>query len=71
MKWIVTEIQTYDDGTTGILTDSFSELNAAWQKYYAVLSAAAVSTVAVHTAIISTHEGRQIESKCFKHDTEV
>ena len=63
MKWIVTEIQTYTDGTTGILTDSFTELNAAWQKYYAVLSAAAVSTVAVHTAIISTHEGRQIESK--------
>ena len=71
MKWIVTEIQTYTDGTTGILTDSFTELNAAWQKYYAVLSAAAVSTVSLHTAIISTHEGLQNESKCFKHDTEV
>ena len=68
--YIVIEIQAYKDGTTGILNDSYSELNAAWQKYYTILAAAAVSNVPVHTALIMTHDGRPIESKCFKHEVE-
>lgn len=70
MKWVVVEIQSYADGTTGILSDSYGELNAAWQKYYTVLAAAAVSNVTVHTAIIMSYDGRPIESKCFKHEAE-
>lgn len=70
MNYIVIEIQTYADGTTGILSDSYSELTAAWQKYYTVLAAAAVSSVTVHTALIMSNDGRPIESKCFKHGTE-
>lgn len=63
MKYIVIEVQTIS-GTTSTLTYQFDEPMLADQQYYSILSAAAVSAVDVHSALIINEVGETI-----KHDT--
>ena len=64
--YIVLELQT-NDGLTGILTNNYDELNAAYAKFYTILAVAAESSTEHHTAMIITPYGGIIESKCFDH----
>lgn len=64
-KYIVIELQTNSQGVVGNLTYSYDTLPAAESKYYAILSAAAVSALAKHAAVLMTSEGYLIESRCF------
>lgn len=70
-KFIVLEIQVYEDGTAGTLIDTFNERPAAEQKYHTILAAAAVSSVARHSATMLNEEGVQIKNECYIHETEV
>lgn len=70
MKYIVVELQTNTDGSVGNLVWSYDSRNEAEQKYYIILSAAAVSTLPVHAGVLMTSDGRMIYTQCFKHETE-
>lgn len=66
MKYMVTEYQ--DNGTTvGNQVFAFDSPLDAESKYYAILSAAAVSKVPIHTAYLETSDGRYIDSKSYDH----
>ena len=69
MKYLVIEIQSNGD-TVSHLFDAFDSENQAYSKYYTVLAAAAVSSIPVHTAILSTEAGEWIEARCFRHPAE-
>lgn len=66
-KYIVVEMQTQADGTVSVLTNSFDNLDAAYNKYYTILAYAAVSTIPRHTASLLTNSGMLWESKYFEH----
>lgn len=66
-NYIVFEIQTYLDGTTGTLVNTFTDRASAESKYHLVLSAAAVSQVPLHSCVLMTNEGFTLESKAYKH----
>lgn len=68
--YIVLETQTNKDGTVGTIPMAYENENEAKSKYYAVLSAAAVSEIPVHTAFLLTDEGMFLNSECFKHEVE-
>lgn len=65
--FIVIELQT-NNGAVGVLTYKFTELAEAYAKYYTILSAAAVSDIEVHTALIVTETGQVVRSETFAHE---
>lgn len=67
--FIVTELQT-NNGTTAVLTDVFTDEALANQKYYQILSFAAVSTVEIHAAAILNEYGGVLKNECFMHKSE-
>lgn len=67
MIYIVTEFQTSNDNTVAVLTNNFTDRQAAESKYHNILSFAAASTLPVHAASIITNEGALIEHKSYKH----
>lgn len=64
--FIVMEIQTSD--TVSTLVDSFEERNDAESKYHQILSAAAISTVPKHGAVMLTDEGTRLKNECYIHE---
>lgn len=64
--YIVIELQTENDSVSPII-NSYSTINQAYQKYYSILSAAAVSSVKTHTAIIVSENGEIITADSFEH----
>ena len=65
--YIVIEIQ---NGSIGENTWTYTDRNTAFSKYYSVLAAAATSTVAVHTAMITREDGQLIAVQSFLHGDE-
>lgn len=65
--YIVIELQKNADGHVANLVTEYPDLAQAESKYYAVLSAAAVSTIPVHSAIIVSEEGFPVKHQCYKH----
>ena len=68
--YLVIEIQTYQDGTVGNIVTQHGDFNEAQSKYHAVLSAAAVSQIPCHAAVIMSNEGVVYEDRFFKHGSE-
>ena len=66
--YIVLEMQTTGDTTAILPPVGFTDLNVAYQKYYQVLSAAAVSKVPIHTAMIISPKGEVIRTDYFEHE---
>ena len=64
--FIVTELQT-NNGTTAVLTDVFTDESLANQKYYQILSFAAVSTIDIHSAAILNEYGGVLKNETFDH----
>lgn len=68
MKYIVLEIQENADGSIGIPpVASYASVYDAESKYHTVLSAAAKSQVAVHSAVMLNSEGQYIKSEAYDH----
>lgn len=66
--YIVFEIQEEQNGTVRVLEPAiFNDKDKALQKYYTVLSYAAVSELARHTAMIVTTDGMVIKMECCEH----
>lgn len=65
METIYTTIenQVRNDGSFGLLYDHFTDMNAAYAKYFTVCAAAAVSEIPYHSAHILRSDGIMIESR--------
>lgn len=70
MTYIVIEIQTSTDGTVGNFVFTFDDRNAAESKYHAILAAAAVSAVYMHSAVLMTSTGVQVAHQSYTHADE-
>ena len=70
MTYIVIELQTNVDGTVGNLVYQYNNRLDAESKYHAILSAAAVSALPTHSAVILTGAGQMIASEYYSHDGE-
>lgn len=68
--YLVVEIQT-SSGKISTLNYQFDALNLAEQKYYAILSAAAVSTIDVHAAMILDCCGNVLKNEFYDRRTGV
>ena len=66
INYVVVELQTID-GTTSVLTNSYSNRNTAEQKYHQILAYAAVSTVEFHAASMLDQFGNVLKSECYTH----
>lgn len=68
MKFLVTEIQTFEGGGVSTPSYAYDTQTAAEAKFHAILAAAAVSTLPVHAAILFTDEGFPLRHECYKHE---
>ena len=66
MKYVVIELQSSDGNVANIVT-SHDTLDEAKSKYHLVLSAAAVSSLASHSATLLDSEGQPLAYECFRH----
>ena len=75
-QYYIVEIQQYQNGEYGHIVhfahdqDSGKARLKAESKYYEVLSAAAVSELPSHAAVMFTAEGEPIMFRCFRHESE-
>lgn len=68
--YIVLELQT-TNGTTAVVPPvAFDNLEQAYQKFYTVLAAAAVSSVQIHSATMLNENGDLIRAEHFEHPVE-
>ena len=72
MKYIVQEIQTDAAGNVAILPAITREDRLeAESEYHRILTFAAISTLPLHTAVLTTADGKTLSSKCYKHSAPV
>ena len=65
--YLVIEIQTAADGSVGNFVWAYASREQAEAKYLAVLAAAAVSSLPVHSCVILRNDGQQIAVQAYKH----
>lgn len=65
--YLVIEIQKMNNGQISHLVTTHKERSEADQKYHAVLSAAAVSNVDVHSAVMLDDTGERIKGESYYH----
>jgi hypothetical protein len=68
--YIVMELQINADGKLGNLVWVYDTLQEAESKYHAVLSAAAISSVPIHSAVIMDERGNVLMNTSYDHPTE-
>lgn len=68
--YIVLEIQTMSDEQIGTLVNSYTNREAAENKFHTVLAAAAVSTLPVHSAVMMTEDGYVVKNEAYYHPLE-
>lgn len=67
--YIVIELQTNGTQTANIVTSHATRAEAE-SKYHLVLSAAAVSNVEIHAAVMLTADGMVINSQAYHHEAQ-
>lgn len=70
MKYLVTEIQTFENGTVSNPTYAYDNENSALAKYFSILSAAAISKLPTHACMLFTNSGITLRSEFFEHKAE-
>jgi len=66
-KFLVIEIQKTSEGVVSNIVTNYTDKNQAESAYYTILASAAVSTVAVHTAMIIDDQGALYASRSYTH----
>lgn len=64
--YIVLEIQT--STTVATLVNAYEDRNQAESKYHQILTAAALSSVPKHSAVLMNDEGQTIKSETYIHE---
>ena len=70
MKYLVIELQTYDNGSVANIVTDYNERPQAESKFHTVLAAAAVSGLPCHAAVLITNEGYIIDQTCYSQEEE-
>lgn len=71
MKYLVIEIQKFEDGAITTPTYAYDDRNAAEGKFHDICGAAARSTLPVHACAMLTEDGRLARNpECYKHEKE-
>ena len=70
IKYLVTEIQTFENGSISTPSYAYENRNSAESKYHAILSAAAVSALPCHAAVLMTNEGQILDHGMYRHEVE-
>lgn len=65
--FIVLELQATEDNVAHFFTVYYSQAEAE-SSYHLVLSAAAVSTVPIHSALLMAADGQVLRSETYKHE---
>ena len=66
--YIVLEVQTYADGTVGVVPPvHFLDSDQAESAYHSALAAAAISNLPRHSVSLLTTEGYLQEARCYTH----
>jgi hypothetical protein len=68
MAFVVVELQKNADGSFGNIVKPFETQNEAESNYHAVLAAAAISAIPVHSAVLLSEEGFPLMHGCYKHE---
>lgn len=72
MKYIVTEIQKFDNGAIAVVPPVvYDTREEADSKFYTILAAAALSGLPKHGVIITTENCKLIISKCYNREAPV
>ena len=66
--YIVIEIQT--TSTVATLVNSYDNINQAESKYHQILTAAALSDIPKHGAVLLNDDGQMLKSECYEHGGE-
>lgn len=64
--YIVLEIQT--SNTVATIVNSYEDRNQAESKYHQILTAAALSSVPKHSAVLMNDEGQTIKDETYIHE---
>ena len=67
MKYLVIEIQKFEDDKMSTPTYAYDNLNSAESKYHSILSSAAISALPIHSAVLMNETGFCIDHKSFSH----
>lgn len=65
--FIVIELQKSAESVVSNIVNSYDTQAEAESKYYSVLSAAAISNVPCHSAVLVSEEGFPLMHQCYKH----
>lgn len=71
MKYVVIEVQKFENGSMSTPAYAYEDLNQAEAKYHAILASAAVSALPVHSCILISEEAFPLRNECFKHTATV
>ena len=66
--FIVIELQTVNDSQVANIVNAYTEPAVAEQKYHTILSAAAVSALPCHAAVMLDEKGRMLKSEFYTHE---
>ena len=69
-KFLVTEIQVWENGTVSNPTYAYQTENAAVGKFHSILATAANSSLPIHSALLFTVEGQPLRFESFTHEIE-
>ena len=65
--YIITEIQTAENGAVGTIVTTKENRNEAESVYHGILAAAAISEVFCHAAVLMSEEGFPLRHECYRH----
>lgn len=67
-KYLVVEIQRFEDGKMSTPAYAYDNLNTAEAKYHTILAAAAASKLPRHAAILISDEGFPMRHESYTHE---
>lgn len=67
MKYLVMEIQKFDNGAISTPTYAYDTRNSAEAKFHSILAAAAVSSLPMHSCVMITEDGRVVRNEHYEH----
>ena len=72
MKYLVIEIQTFDNGNISTPTYAYDDRLAVEAKFHDIAASAARSALPIHAVAVMTSDGRAVDGlrACYRHVTE-
>lgn len=67
-KYVVVEMQTYENGSIGNIVSAYDTINEAGNKYHTILASAAVSGLPCHAAVMMDNFGNMLEHYSYWHE---